>query len=106
MAAAGAHGDRGAYAFAARAYAKAGFVVIVPDYRKVPGVRFPAFVQDAADAVKWTRDNVVGYGGDPARIAVAGHSAGAYNAIMLTMDPRWLKARSASIRGSSRQRWG
>ncbi|MDE0879335.1 MAG: alpha/beta hydrolase [Sphingomonas bacterium] len=87
-----AHGNRGAYAFAARAYAKAGFVVVVPDYRKVPGVRFPAFVQDAADAVKWTRDNIVGYGGDPTRIAVAGHSAGAYNAIMLTMDPRWLRA--------------
>lgn len=87
-----AHGDRGAYAFAARAYAKAGFVVVVPDYRKVPTVRFPAFVQDGADAVKWTRDNIAGYGGDPRRIAVAGHSAGAYNAIMLAMDPRWLTA--------------
>jgi len=87
-----ANGDRGAYAFAARAYAKAGFVVVVPDYRKVPGVRFPAFVQDSADAVKWTRDNIAGYGGDPTRIAVAGHSAGAYNAIMLAMDPRWLRA--------------
>ena len=87
-----AHGDRGAYAFAARAFAKAGFVVVVPDYRKVPDVRYPAFVQDSADAVKWTRDNIAGYGGDPDRIAVAGHSAGAYNAIMLAMDPRWLTA--------------
>ena len=86
------HGDRGAYAFAARAYAKAGFVVVVPDYRKVPGVRFPAFLQDAAEAVKWTRDNIAGYGGDPRRIATAGHSAGAYAAIMLAMDPRWLTA--------------
>ena len=86
------HGDRGAYAFAARAYAKAGFVVVVPDYRKVPGVRFPAFLQDAAEAVKWTRDNIAGYGGDPRRIATAGHSAGGYAAIMLPMDPRWLTA--------------
>ena len=86
------HGDRRAYAFAARAYAKAGFVVVVPDYRKVPGVRFPAFVQDAADAVKWTRDHVSDYGGDPDRIATAGHSAGAYAAILLAMDPRWLTA--------------
>ncbi|MDQ2892051.1 MAG: alpha/beta hydrolase [Pseudomonadota bacterium] len=87
-----AHGDRGAYAFAARAYAKAGFVVVVPDYRKVPTVRFPSFVQDSAEAVKWTRDNIAGYGGDPGKIAVAGHSAGAYNAIMLAIDPRWLTA--------------
>jgi acetyl esterase/lipase len=85
-----AKGDRASYAFAARAYAHAGFVVVVPDYRKVPNVRFPAFVQDSADAVKWTRDNIAGYGGNPSRIAVAGHSAGAYNAIMLAMDPRWL----------------
>lgn len=86
------HGDRRAYAFAARAYAKAGFVVVVPNYRKVPGVRFPAFVQDAAEAVKWTRDHVRDYGGDPARIATAGHSAGAYAAVLLAMDPRWLTA--------------
>ena len=86
------HGNRRAYAFAARAYAKAGFVVVVPDYRKVPTVRFPAFLQDSAEAVKWTRDHVTEYGGDPARIATAGHSAGGYAAVMLAMDPRWLRA--------------
>ena len=86
------HGDRGGYAFAARAFARAGFVVVVPDYRKVPGVRFPAFVQDGAQAVRWTRDHVARFGGDPARIGVSGHSAGAYIAAMLTLDRRWLRA--------------
>jgi len=86
------HGDRRAYAFAARAFAKAGFVVVVPDYRKVPGVRFPAFLQDGAQAVKWTRDHVAEFGGDPNRIAFAGHSAGAYTSVMLALDSRWLKA--------------
>jgi acetyl esterase/lipase len=85
-------GSRGAYAFAARAYAAHGFVVVVPDYRKVPTVRFPAFLQDAADAVRWTNDHVAEHGGDPNRIAVAGHSAGAYAAAMLALDPRWLGA--------------
>lgn len=85
-------GTRDAYAFAARAYAARGFVVVVPDYRKVPGVRFPAFVQDGADAVRWTRDHIAEFGGDPRRIAVAGHSAGAYTAAMLALDPRWLAA--------------
>ena len=86
------HGSRSDYAFAARAYAKAGFVVVMPDYRKVPDVRFPAFLQDGAEAMKWTRDHIAQFGGDPNRIAVAGHSAGAYTVAMLTLDPRWLRA--------------
>jgi len=87
-----AKGDRRAYAFAARAYAESGFVVVMPDYRKVPDIRFPAFLQDGAEAVKWTRDHVAEYGGDPDRIAVAGHSAGAHIVAMLTLDTQWLKA--------------
>jgi len=87
-----AKGDRRAYAFAARAYARSGFVVVMPDYRKVPGIRFPAFLQDGAEAMKWTRDHIADYGGDPDRIAVAGHSAGAHIVAMLTLDTQWLKA--------------
>jgi len=86
------HGSRSDYAFAARAYAKAGYVVVMPDYRKVPDVRFPAFLQDGAEAVRWTRDHIEAAGGDPNRIAVAGHSAGAYTVAMLTLDERWLRA--------------
>lgn len=85
-------GDRRAYSFAARALAREGFVVVVPDYRKVPTVRFPAFLQDGAEAVKWVRDHVTEFGGDPAKIAVMGHSAGAYTVAMLALDPRWLQA--------------
>lgn len=86
------HGSRRAYAFAARAYAKNGFVVVMPDYRKVPTVRFPAFLQDGAEAVRWTRDHIGQFGGDPNRIAFAGHSAGAYTVAMLALDKRWLTA--------------
>ncbi|KQS03698.1 alpha/beta hydrolase [Sphingomonas sp. Leaf357] len=87
-----AHGSRGAYAFAGRALARRGFVAVIPDYRKVPQVRFPAFLQDGAEAVRWVRDHVADYGGDPNRIALAGHSAGAYTVAMLTLDQRWLRA--------------
>jgi acetyl esterase/lipase len=83
-------GSRQEYGWAARAYASKGFVVVVPDYRKVPQVRFPAFVEDAADAVRWTKDNIAKYGGDPDRIAVAGHSAGGFAVAMLTLDRQWL----------------
>ena len=83
-------GDRADYAFAGRAFAAQGFIAVVADYRLVPQVRFPAFVEDGALAVKWVRDNIAGSGGDPARIALSGHSAGAYIASMLTLDKRFL----------------
>lgn len=85
-------GARQDYAFAGRAFARQGFVVVIPDYRKVPEVRFPAFVQDGAEAVAWVRDNIARFGGDPHRVAFAGHSAGAHTAVLLALDPRWLKA--------------
>lgn len=87
-----AKGDRAAYAFAGRALANAGFVVVIPDYRKVPQVRFPAFLEDGAEAVRWTRDNIGKHDGDPDRIAFMGHSAGAYQAVMLALDTKWLTA--------------
>ncbi|MAK98360.1 MAG: alpha/beta hydrolase [Citromicrobium sp.] len=85
-------GDRDAYAFVGRAFASRGYTVVIPDYRKVPDVRFPAFIEDGAEAVRWTRENIAQFGGDPDRIALAGHSAGAHTAVTLALDPRWLTA--------------
>ncbi len=84
-------GDRGDYGFVGRAFAARGFVTIIADYRLVPEVRFPAFLQDGALAVKWARDHVASSGGDPKRISLAGHSAGAYQAAMLALDPHYLR---------------
>ncbi len=79
-------GDRFEYEFVGRALAAAGFVVVVPDYRLWPEVRYPEFLEDNAQAMKWVEDNIKGYGGDPRRFFLAGHSAGAYNAVMLGLD--------------------
>ena len=84
-------GDRGDYGFAGRAFAANGFVTIVADYRLVPEVRFPVFVEDGARAVRWVRDHVSKYGGDPRRICLVGHSAGAYKAAMLALDQHYLR---------------
>lgn len=83
-------GQRGDYAFVGAALAERGIVVVIPDYRVYPQVRFPAFVEDGARAVRWTRDNIARYGGDPDRIHVMGHSAGAHIAAMLTLERDFL----------------
>ncbi|KQT77956.1 alpha/beta hydrolase [Methylobacterium sp. Leaf466] len=79
------------YAFVGQALAAQGFVTVMPDYRLYPAVRFPAFLDDGAAAVAWVRDNIAALGGDPNRIVLAGHSAGAYNAAMLGLDSRYLR---------------
>jgi acetyl esterase/lipase len=92
-------GTKGGYAFVGRALAAKGFLVAIPDYRLVPPVRYPAFLEDNATAVRWVIAHAGSYGGDSRRLLLAGHSAGAYNAAMLAFDPRWLGADRAAVRG-------
>lgn len=81
------------YGFAGRAFAERGFVTVVAAYRRYPSVKFPAFAEDAADVIRWTRNHIAQYGGDPNRIALAGHSAGAHLATLVALDPRYLSAK-------------
>jgi len=85
------HGDRADYQFVGRAFAARGFVTVIADYRLVPEVRFPGFLEDSAAALRWVQDHIAEYGGDPQRLFLAGHSAGAYNAVMLALDPSYFK---------------
>jgi acetyl esterase/lipase len=83
-------GTRNDYKFIGEALASRGIVAILADYRLYPQVRYPRFIEDCAKAVAWTLKEVQRYGGDSRRVYVMGHSAGAYNAAMVTLDPRWL----------------
>lgn len=85
-------GSRDIYPFMGTLFARAGYLVAVPDYRKYPDVRFPAFVEDGAAALAWVKAHAADYGGDPGRIVLAGHSAGAHTAILLATDGRYLAA--------------
>jgi acetyl esterase/lipase len=85
-------GEKESYSFVGEAFAAKGFVTVIADYRLVPEVRFPAFIEDGALALKWVEDNIGRYGGDLNRLYVAGHSAGAYNGAMLVLDPHYLRA--------------
>ncbi len=85
-------GDRESYRFVAEALAAKGILVMVADYRLYPQVRYPDFLTDCAQAVAWAQREAARYGGDTQRLYLMGHSSGAYNAAMLTLDPRWLTA--------------
>jgi acetyl esterase/lipase len=83
-------GRRQDYNWVGQALASRGFVTVVADYGLYPLVRYPGFLEDGARAVRWARDNAELFGGDPDRIVLVGHSAGAYNAAMIALDHRYL----------------
>ena len=83
-------GERSLYRFLGQALTGRGYQVVVADYRLYPEVRYPAFVEDTALALAWTKRNIATHGGRPDRIILMGHSAGAYNVVMTAIDPRWL----------------
>ncbi len=80
-------GRKSDYRFAGRAFAAQGYVTAVADYRLVPEARYPDFLVDCGMALAAFREAAPAYGGDPGWTFVAGHSAGAYNAVMLALAP-------------------
>lgn len=92
-------GSRSGYGYVGRALAARGIVAVVPDYRLAPAHRYPAFVEDGAAAVRWAKAHAAQFGGDPQRIVLAGHSAGAYIAAALAVDEKWLGADRAAVKG-------
>lgn len=84
-------GSRSAYRFVGTALAELGYVTVVPDYRLYPAVKFPAFIDDGAQAVAWAQRHAADYGADPRRVVLLGHSAGAHLAAMLAIDAQYLQ---------------
>jgi len=85
-------GSKTDYQFVAQALTSRGFIAVLPDYRLYPQVTFPAFIEDGAAAVRWTRDHISKYGGDTNQIYLMGHSAGSHTAALLTLDGHYLQA--------------
>lgn len=85
-------GDKAEYKFVGQALASRGFVAVIANTRLYPAVRFPAFVQDGARAVRWAHDNAKRYRADPKKLFVMGHSSGAHIAAMLAVNEEYLKA--------------
>jgi acetyl esterase/lipase len=85
-------GSRETYRFVGEALTSRGYVAVLPDYRVHPEAVYPTFVEDGAAALGWVRANIARHGGDPERIVVMGHSAGAHIAALLALDQTFLEA--------------
>lgn len=83
-------GEKALYRFVGVSLASRGIVTVIPDYRVYPEARYPDFLVDSARAVAFAKAHAAEWGADPGRLFLIGHSAGAYNAVMLTLDRRWL----------------
>jgi acetyl esterase/lipase len=89
-------GNRADYAFVGSFLAAQGIIAVIPDYRLYPEVGFPDFVHDGAAAVAWVTRNIADFGGDPSRIVLMGHSAGAHIAALLALDAHYLEQAGVS----------
>jgi acetyl esterase/lipase len=90
----GGYWDRGSkndYPFVADSLTELGFTTVVVNYRLVPTVTFPVYVEDAALAVKWIVDTIEIYAGTPEKIFLIGHSAGAHIAALVSFDETYLE---------------
>lgn len=95
-------GDKSGETHIGNTLARAGVGTVVINYRLTPIVSHPGHIEDAAEAFAWVQHHIHEYGGDPANVFVIGHSAGAYLAALLALDPRYLKVHGLSpqdIRG-------
>ncbi len=85
-------GDKTSVQIKPRVFAERGFVFVSTNYRLLPHVEMGVLIRDVAKSLGWVHKNIAGHGGDPRRIFVMGHSAGAQLAALLCIDDRYLKA--------------
>jgi arylformamidase len=85
-------GDKTSVQIKPRVLTQRGFVFVSTNYRLLPHVEMEELIGDVAKSLGWVHKNIARYGGDPKRIFVMGHSAGAQLAALLCIDDRYLKA--------------
>src|SRR6476469_9027720 len=90
-------GDKKEVQIKPKAFTEKGFVFVSTNYRLLPHVDMETIVRDVAHSIRWVHDHIAEYGGDPDRLLVMGHSAGAQLAALVCTDDRYLKAEGVPL---------
>jgi arylformamidase len=90
-------GDKSDVQIKPQAFMDKGFVFVSTNYRLLPNVDMATIVRDVAKSIHWVHDHIADYGGDPKRLLIMGHSAGAQLAALICTDDRYLKAEGLSL---------
>jgi acetyl esterase/lipase len=90
-------GDKTSVQLKPRVFTERGFVFVSTNYRLLPHVEMEVLIRDVARSLGWVHKHISSYGGDPRRMFVMGHSAGAQLAALICIDDRYLKAEGVSL---------
>ncbi len=90
-------GDKSEVQIKPKAFTEKGFVFVATNYQLLPKVEMGSIIRDIAKSIHWVHDHIAEHGGDPQRIFVMGHSAGAQLAALVCTDDRYLKAEGLSF---------
>lgn len=90
-------GDKSSVQLKPQVFAEKGFVFVSTNYRLLPNVEMGTIIRDVAKSLGWVHKHIAEYGGDPKRIFVMGHSAGAQLAALVCIDDRYLKAEGVPL---------
>ncbi len=90
-------GDKSDVALKPKVLTERGFVFVSTNYRLLPHVDMDTLIRDVAASLGWVHKNIANHGGDPNRIFVGGHSAGAQLAALICIDDRYLKEQGVSF---------
>jgi acetyl esterase/lipase len=90
-------GDKSDVQIKPQVFMDRGFVFVSTNYRLLPKVDMATIVRDVAKSIHWVHDHISEYGGDPRRLLIMGHSAGAQLAALVCTDDRYLKAEGLSL---------
>jgi acetyl esterase/lipase len=90
-------GDKSDVQIKPKSFNDKGFVFVSTDYRLLPNVDMATIVRDVAKSIRWVHGHIAEYGGDPKRLLIMGHSAGAQLAALICIDDRYLKAEGLSL---------
>jgi len=84
-------GKKSQYNLIGRNWTKKDIVSVVIDYPLSPEATYAEMAEYAAKSVKWVKENIINYGGNPDRIFISGHSAGGHLAALISIDDQYFK---------------